>query len=132
MTIRARPTSSTPEDVVESLADRVGVSIPGDEDEHANRVQGLGPLVGIVVGVGVGALAGVLHQALLGTGRRVPFPVAAVLIGAAAMVASDVPLKAFEISDPAQWAPTDWLADAIPHLVYGLVTEATIRAGEAS
>jgi hypothetical protein len=44
------------------------------------------------------------------------------------MALSDVPLKLFGISDPADWEGKDWAADALPHLLYGLVTYATIRA----
>ena len=50
------------------------------------------------------------------------------LIGAAAMASSDVPLKLFGISDPAEWEAKDWAADAVPHLAYGLVTYAAISA----
>jgi hypothetical protein len=51
-----------------------------------------------------------------------------VLIGAAAMASSDVPLKLFGISDPAEWEAKEWAADAVPYLVYGLVNYAVISA----
>jgi hypothetical protein len=51
-----------------------------------------------------------------------------VLIGAAAMASPDVPLKLFGISDPAKCGAKDWASDAVPHLVYGLVTYAAISA----
>jgi threonine dehydrogenase-like Zn-dependent dehydrogenase len=44
---------------------------------------------------------------------RLPAPVPVVLIGAAAMALSDVPLKVFGISDPADWEAKDWAADAL-------------------
>jgi hypothetical protein len=47
------------------------------------------------------------------------------------MASSDVPLKVFGISDPPSWSALDWLSDAVPHLAYGLVSNAAIRAGES-
>src|SRR3954463_7820491 len=58
MTVRGRGTSSTPEDTVEKLADKAHVTIPGDEETRQNRVQGLGPLTGLLAGVGVGIATG--------------------------------------------------------------------------
>jgi hypothetical protein len=63
MTVRARPTSSTPEDTVEKLAEISHIDIPGEGEERDNRVAGLGPLSGITTGVGIGALLG-LSRAL--------------------------------------------------------------------
>src|SRR5437763_5810646 len=56
MTIRGRGSSSTPEDTVEKLASKAHVDIPGDEQHRRNRVQGLGPLTGLVAGIGVGVV----------------------------------------------------------------------------
>jgi hypothetical protein len=131
MAIRGRGTSSAPEDLVEAAASRADVKIPGTGDVRDNRLAGLGPLAGIGVGVLVGATAGVVHRALRKRGRSLPAPVAVILISGAAMALSDVPLKLFGISDPSDWKPTDWAADAIPHLTYGLVTYATLRATDA-
>jgi hypothetical protein len=30
------------------------------------------------------------------------------------------------ITDPRHWSTADWLADAVPHLAYGVVTHATL------
>ena len=65
MAVRGRPSSSTPEATVEKGADTIGVTVPGDENTRSNRLQGLGPLSGIVTGVGVGAFAGALRAARL-------------------------------------------------------------------
>src|SRR4051812_32917314 len=54
MAIRGRPSSSTPEQTVEALADKAHVPIPGDEETRRNRVEGLGPLAGLGGGVAVG------------------------------------------------------------------------------
>jgi hypothetical protein len=129
MALRARPASDSTEQLVQKAADRVSLPIPGDQDERGNRVQGLGPLSGIAVGVAVGAVAGLVRRGLARSGRSLPPAVEAPLIGAVAMALSDVPLKLLGISDPASWAAADWASDAIPHLLYGVVTSAVLRSG---
>ncbi len=128
MAIRGRPTSSTPEDLVETVTEQVGATVPGDDDTRQNRLQGLGPLSGIAVGVAVGAGAGLVDRLLGRSGRRVPASVAVLVISATAMALSDVPLKLFGISDPKTWAGKDWVADIVPHLAYGATTYATLRS----
>ncbi len=128
MAVRGRPSSSTPEQLVETVAGRAGVTVPGDDDTRANRLQGLGPLSGSAVGVAVGVGAGVVDQLLRRSGRKLPPPLAVLGIGAAAMALSDVPLKVLGLSDPATWAPKDWAADIVPHLAYGAATYATLRS----
>ncbi|MBO1754933.1 hypothetical protein [Allobranchiibius sp. CTAmp26] len=123
MAVRGRGTSSAPEDLVEAAAGSAGVAIPGTGDERDNCLAGLGPLSG----TGVGGVAGTVHRALLSRGRSIPAAAAIVLISAAAMAMSDAPLKLFGISDPADWKGADWAADAVPHLVYGAITYATLR-----
>src|ERR1700709_2483169 len=58
MAIRGRGTSSTPQDTVEKLAERAHVQVPGQGETRDNRLQGLGPLMGLVAGIGVGMLGG--------------------------------------------------------------------------
>jgi uncharacterized membrane protein len=128
MALRGRPASDAPEQVVQRLAGKAGVDLPGGRTERANRVAGLGPLAGIAAGVGVGALAGVLRSA----GVRLPTALGGPLLGVAAMAASDVPLGALGVSDPRTWSATDWVSDALPHLVYGLTTHATLTAASAA
>lgn len=129
MAVRGRPSSTSPERLVETVAEKAGVTVPGDDDTRTNRLQSLGPLSGSVVGVTVGVAAGILAQLSRRSGREVPAPVAVVLIAAAAMALSDVPLKVLGISDPATWAPKDWAADIIPHLAYGAATYAALKEG---
>jgi hypothetical protein len=124
--IRGRATSSAPQDAVTTLAGKVGVDIPGDGETRDNRVSGLGPLLGIVTGVGVGALAGLLRAA----GLRLNLPLAALGIGTGAMLGSDAPMARLGISDPKTWSATDWAADAVPHLAYGLATAGVLQAIE--
>jgi hypothetical protein len=49
-------------------------------------------------------------------------------VGLAARAASDIPLIALRVSNPKTWGFSGWAADAIPHLVYGLVTAIVYEA----
>lgn len=128
MTFRARPSSSTPQDTADALAETMGVHIPGDDKTRANRLAGLGPLLGIAAGAGVGAVFGVARA----LGFRPPLLVGALLAGAGAMAATDLPMAALGVSDPRTWAAQDWLSDAVPHAVYGLVVCAVLEATDQS
>ena len=57
-------------------------------------------------------------------------PLAGPLLRGAAMGGSDPPLAAAGISDPRTWSVLDWAADAVPHLVYGLVTHTVLAASD--
>src|SRR5450755_1803758 len=86
MAMRARPSSSTPEQVVEELAKRSGHPVPGSGAERQNRLQGLGALSGLMTGVLVGALAGQLRFVVLRLG-----PVLGpAILGGSAMLATDL------------------------------------------
>lgn len=122
MAVRGRPTSSTPQDTVKRLSDKAGVTIPGDQEAHDNRVDGLGPLTGLIAGVATGVLLGALRSA----GFRPPLTVASVAAAAAAMVGTDGPMAALGVSDPRTWAAKDWVADIVPHIAYGAVTAALL------
>lgn len=124
MALRGRPASDAPERLVRKVAG----TLPGTRKERSNRIAGLGPLAGIATGVGIGALTG----ALRGAGVRLPTAVGGPLLGAAAMAASDVPLAALGVSDPRTWSTADWVSDAVPHLVYGLTTHATLTTASAA
>lgn len=122
--VRGRAPSDTPQQVVARLADAVGVEVPGRRRERARRLAGLGPLAGTLTGVGIGGIAGVLRRA----GLRLPTAVGGPLLGLAAMAAADGPLAVLRISDPRRWSTADLVADAVPHLVYGVTTHATLVA----
>lgn len=128
MAVRGRPSSSTPEQMVQELAEKVGVDIPGSEGARRNRLAGLGPLSGLAVGVGVGSAMGLAHR--LGLARNVV--VSGVISGAAAMVSTDASMAALRVSRPSDWSIGQWLSDAVPHLAYGLVTAAVIDAMEGA
>ena len=124
MVLRGRDTSETPQETVEAIQDRLPVSVPGDEQQRRNRVSALGSLSGIVTGIGIGAVFGLLHRA----GLRPSVPVGAVMVGLSAMASTGISMTALKVTDPRTWSAADWLSDAIPHLVYGAVTYATLDA----
>ncbi len=124
MSVRARPASSTPQDTVRDLATKAGLVIPGTGKERDNRLQGLGPLAGIVVGVGVGVLLGLVR----GLGWR-PSPAAGAAVATlVALVAANGPMTALGITDPRGWDREAWVSDVVPHLAYGAVTAGTLAA----
>jgi hypothetical protein len=124
MAWRGRPSSSTPQQAVEELAKLAGQPIPGSGEERDNRLEGLGALAGIATGIGVGALAGELRAVVLRLGPVV----GPVLLGAAAMAATDASLTRLGLTDPREWDATAWLSDAGPHLAFGVVSYAALRA----
>lgn len=121
---RARPASSTPEATVEKLADGTGVKIPGTEEERRNRIAGLGPLTGLIVGAGVGAVLGLVREA----GYRPGLLGSSLSAAAGALIGSNGPMTVLGITDPRTWSPADWASDLIPHLAYGIVSGATLHA----
>jgi hypothetical protein len=125
MAVRARPSSTTPEQTVEAAAARAHVQIPGSGSDRQARLTGMGALSGIAVGTGVGVLSAVLSRA----GVRPPLWAGAVTVAALAMAASDLPMARLGVSDPRSWSADDWISDILPHLAYGLVTYEAI-AGE--
>ena len=129
MALRGRGSSGTPASLVGVLADKVGIASLGTEakDETAsNRRSGLGALLGYATGVTVGAAYGAIR------GRRGDGSLrAGVVVGLAAMAASDAPIAVSGVSDPRTWGVSGWASDAIPHLIYGLVTVAAYDAIDA-
>lgn len=123
MAVRARGTSSAPEDVVQTLAGKAGIPIPGNNDERTNRLAGLGPLTGLAAGIGVGTALGLARV----LGFRPGPAVSTLLAAVGAMAGADGPIAALGISDPRTWAAKDWAADVAPHLAYGAVTAAVLH-----
>jgi hypothetical protein len=126
MAWRARPASSMPQAAVEKIAEKIGVQIPGDDEQRQNRLAGLGPLNGIATGVGVAIAVAMVRAA----GLRLPALPGMVCIGATAMAASNVSMAALGVTNPRTWSTADWLSDAVPHLAYGAVVHANLRAFE--
>jgi hypothetical protein len=125
MALRGRSPSSAPESVVDRATEKAGHPVP-DSDGRDNRLTGLGALSGIAVGVGTGVAVSLIHRA----GVRAPLWLGGSVTGALAMVLTDAPIAGLGVSDPRTWSAADWTADALPHLVYGLVTYGMIASGD--
>ena len=124
MTVRGRPTSSTPEQTVEKLAEKAHVPIPGDGDTRQNRIQGLGPITGLLAGVGAGVVVGLVRAA----GYRSQPLVGTLLTTLGVLVAANGPMTVLGITDPRTWSATDWASDIVPHLAYSAVVKTTMDA----
>jgi hypothetical protein len=123
MVVRARAASSTPEHTVERLSERTHLHVPGEGEDRDNRVAGLGALSGIAVGVGIGALLGLMRSA----GRR-PSAIGGGLTAAVgALIGTNGPMMLLGVTDPGKWAATDWIADLVPHLAYGTVVAGVLN-----
>ncbi|MDH6464808.1 hypothetical protein M2302_005009 [Micromonospora sp. A200] len=119
--VRARPASSTPEESIERLAGLAHVDL-GPEDRAANRRTGLGAVLGYALGIGTGAAFGALASR-----RGLPPAVATALLGGGVMATTIGSLATLGISDPRTWSRSDWLADIVPHLAYGMAAAATFN-----
>lgn len=124
MALRGRPASQTPQQSVQALAGRAGVSVPGSGDKRENRLEGLGALSGMAAGIGTGTAYGMLN----GLGWR-PGPKAGIAAATgAALLAGNAPMTVLGVTDPRTWSRADWLSDIFPHLAYGVVTALTMAA----
>ena len=124
MVVRGRGASSTPEVTVEKLAEKAHVPIPGDEEHRSNRIAGLGPMTGLVAGIGVGVVVGLLRA----SGFRSQPLVGTVLTTLVVLVAANGPMTVLGITDPRTWSAPDWASDIVPHLAYGAVVTTTMDA----
>jgi hypothetical protein len=127
MAIRGRGASSTPEQTIEAVSDRLGIDIPGEGETRDNRVHALGAMGGLATGVALGAFLGVARS----MGWRPGLLGGSLAAGSMAMVGANGPMTGLGITHPRQWSATDWASDVIPHLVFGLVTYATLDAAHA-
>jgi hypothetical protein len=122
---RGRPSSTVPADAAERLGQLAHVQL-GDEETAPNRQEALGALLGLLTGLGVGAAFGVVRSKI-----DVPTPFAAVGMGVAAMVGSDLPMTALGLTDPREWDAVSWVADLLPHLAYGAAAAVAYRIFDA-
>jgi hypothetical protein len=51
-----------------------------------------------------------------------------ILLGAAAMAATDASLTQLDLTNPREWDAAAWLSDAVPHLAFGFVSYGVLRA----
>ena len=122
MLVRGRPPSKMPQKVAQALADDLGFSFELSDDPDPstsqNRASAMGSLLGYANGVGLGVAYSLVRMVM----PRPPRWLATGIVGGAAMAASDYPAVRLGITDPQDWSGTDWLADVVPHAVYGVVT----------
>jgi hypothetical protein len=126
MALRGRPASSIPERAVEVVAERSGHPVAGEGEVRQNRLEGLGALNGIAVGIGIGAVAGLFRPVL----AHLPTLLGATVLGGAAMAAADVPLVRMKLTDVSSWSPADWASDVVPHLAYGVVAQSVLKGAK--
>jgi uncharacterized membrane protein len=111
MALTGRRASTAPGETVLRLADSAGYRPPDDPP----RREAHGQLAGLATGLGVGGAAAPARAC----GVRLPAPLGAAATGAVAMAATDAPMSLTGTSDPGSWAASDWVRDAVAHLVYG-------------
>lgn len=116
--VAGTPSGATPDQAAQAVVQAVGAEVPGTPDQVQNRLEGLGPVSGLGVGLGIGALAGLLRA----FGVKIPIAAAPVILGLGAMAVSDGVMTAVGVTDPRTWTPASVVQDAVPHLVYGAVT----------
>lgn len=123
MAIRARPASSIPEQDVEVMAERAGISL-GDAEGAATRKSAIGALMGLLTGVTAGAVFGLVRPLAPG----VPQSLAAVAVGLGTMAVTDATSARLGTTDPGSWRPGDWAMDVVPHLAFGAGVVVTFDA----
>ncbi|MDQ3226071.1 MAG: hypothetical protein M3Q50_05510 [Chloroflexota bacterium] len=124
MLVRGRGASDVPAKMAGALADALGIDplLTRKTGKTAeNRRGATGALLGYGLGVGLGGVYGLLRPVL----GRAPTPLTGLAVGLVAMTVSDASYALTGASDPTTWTTTDWLADLVPHVIYGLVTIAT-------
>ncbi len=127
--VRGRAPSEVPGRVVGRLASRAGIDAIAesrDDDNARNRRTGIAAILGYATGLGAATAATLAWSAR----RSVPLPAVALATGAAAMAMSDAGATALGVTDPRSWGVKGWIADVIPHLVFGFAT-ATVLARTA-
>lgn len=118
MTLRARPGSTSPEQVVERTEELSGQSLGADEDTESNRRSGVGALMGVATGLATGVAYGLARSRW----PRAPRTLLALGAGAAANVGSTAPMTLLGVTDPRSWSGSSWFSDIVPHLAYGFTT----------
>ena len=124
MLLRGRPASPVPGRLVDAVAQRIGRPVPGRGSGQESRRSALAALAGLGNGLGVGVLA----SAARSSGVRFPALVGAVFAGATSAAATDLAIAGLGVGDPRAWSAADWVADAVPHLAYGVAVQAVLEA----
>lgn len=101
--------------------DRVGSSLVKGASTAENRRSALATLLGYATGDSIGLTYGMTRRFL----PSLPTAPAALLVGLAAMAATDASGTALGTTDPRSWSARAWLSDLIPHIAYGAGVVAT-------
>ncbi|WNO76707.1 hypothetical protein [Streptomyces sp. AM8-1-1] len=125
---RGRPVSETPEITVRTLAEKLHIRIPGVDEVRENRIAGLAPLTGYTVGLCMGAALSVVQAAGWPPTKASRYAFASLF----ALTVTNAPIMLLGISDPRTWAPSDWVSDIIPHVLFAAVTVRVLEKLEAS
>lgn len=123
MLVRGRPASEMPATVARRMAETVGIGPSQRPLRAANRHEAAGALLGYGMAVGMAVGYAILRR----FGIRPSVPVAGLALGGGAMAISDTTAIALGATDPAEWGVSGWVADIVPHAVYGIVTAATLE-----
>lgn len=123
MALRGRPAGDSPRATVDAAADKADTDVPGEGEQAGNRASGAGQLAGLGVGVGLGAVAGVLRAYHV----KIPKALSPFVLGLGAMALSDSVMTALGVTDPRSWDARTVAADAVPHVAYGLVATAALH-----
>lgn len=126
MVMRGRAPSEMPAALVKKLAEARHLEpLVADDPAASNRRSAVGALLGYANGVMLGALYGAVPPAVR---AKVPPLVAGLALGAVAMALSDVPATKTGVTNPTEWGISGWLADIIPHVVYGITVALAVDA----
>jgi hypothetical protein len=128
ITLRGRPPSNTPEQTVQTLSEKLGLRVPGDQNTRPNRIQGVAALLGLATGITLGAGLAAVDEALNGRLGRLPVLASALLFTGVALAGANGPMAGLGITDPRKWTPSDWASDLVPHLAYGLTAAFTYKS----
>jgi hypothetical protein len=105
--LRNRPPSEVPEKMVEHYAD-----LP------ENTKSGVAALLGYATGI-TGGIAYAVARPLF---KIFPKSLRGIGLGVSVMAATDTSSTLSGATDPRTWGASGWLADFVPHAVYGVVT----------
>lgn len=119
----ARPAGPDPKATADAVADVSGTDVPGDGADAPKRSDAAGQLAGLGVGVGLGAVAGVLRIHHV----KVPKALSPIVLGLGAMTLSHTVATALHVTDPRSWTAARVASEAVPHLAYGLVATAALH-----
>jgi hypothetical protein len=119
MAVRGRPASELPSKAADKLASEVDIDL-GSDEEGESRKSAFGALLGYATGLAVGIGFG-----MFAARRRISALQSGIVVGLVAMAAADLPLVKLELTDPRTWERSDWIADIVPHVIYG-VTVTTV------